>query len=464
MTALVCRARRNRGSSKEIVIVGAGIAGLAAAWELRSRDLLVLESEADAGGRMKSLEGSPYWLNLGAHLLPGEGTYIHDLLTALGLESIPVHGSIGSIAYRNQIVEAGSVFAYPFVLPLRLRERIALIRAGIKVLRGVRAYNSAAKRRRGEDDHARLKRLLAFRDETTFAEFLGEPIADCVRDIFGTAIHRVPAEMADLTAGSGLGIFAEVWSGGASTIARNVVGGTGRLASALTGVLGERLVTDATVTSVTSSKGSILVSYEHQARTVTVRAKQVIVATPAPTTARIIGDLPDPVAVALAQIAYAPFVALGLRTIETGPMPWDPVYAMLTPGRSFDMFFNQGNTVQRPGQPRLAGGVLLVYAGASKAAALLAQSDDRIAATFLDDLYSLYPELRGVVAETVVQRWPLANSYVRPGRHLLQAALEMPIANGRIHLAGEYLTEVGSVDQAARTGVDAAARVLTDLT
>jgi len=448
---------------KDVVIVGGGIAGLAAAWELRSRDLLVLESETDAGGRLKSLDGSPYWLNLGAHLLPGEGTYIYDLLTALGLESVPVHGSIGAIAYRGQIVEASSVFAFPFVLPLGLRERIAVIRAGIKVLLGVRAYNSAAKRRPGEDDRTRLERLLAFRGETTFAAFLGEPMADCVRDIFGTAIHRVPAEMGDLTAGSGLGIFAEVWSGGTSTIARNVVGGTGRLASALAGVLGERLVTDATVTSVTKSNGSILVSYRHGARTTTARAKHVIVATPAPTAAQIIGDLPDAVAVALSQIAYAPFVALGLRTIETGPMPWDPVYAMLTPRRSFDMFFNQGNTVQRPGHPRLAGGVLLVYAGAGKAAALLAESDERIAATFLNDLYSLYPALRGVVAETVVQRWPLANTFVRPGRHRLQGDLEMPIAEGRIHLAGEYLTEVGSVNQAAETGVDAAARVLADL-
>ncbi|CAN5132701.1 hypothetical protein BH09ACT13_BH09ACT13_12300 [soil metagenome] len=39
---------------RDVVVVGAGIAGLAAAWSLRDRDVLVLEAEDRVGGRMKS--------------------------------------------------------------------------------------------------------------------------------------------------------------------------------------------------------------------------------------------------------------------------------------------------------------------------------------------------------------------------------------------------------------------------
>lgn len=39
---------------KDVVVVGGGIAGLSAAWRLRHRDILVLESEGRVGGRIRS--------------------------------------------------------------------------------------------------------------------------------------------------------------------------------------------------------------------------------------------------------------------------------------------------------------------------------------------------------------------------------------------------------------------------
>jgi protoporphyrinogen oxidase len=39
---------------KEVVVVGAGIGGLTAAWQLRDLDTLVLEADDRVGGRVKS--------------------------------------------------------------------------------------------------------------------------------------------------------------------------------------------------------------------------------------------------------------------------------------------------------------------------------------------------------------------------------------------------------------------------
>jgi oxygen-dependent protoporphyrinogen oxidase len=38
----------------EVVVVGGGIAGLAAAWRLRDRDVLLLEAGDRLGGRLRS--------------------------------------------------------------------------------------------------------------------------------------------------------------------------------------------------------------------------------------------------------------------------------------------------------------------------------------------------------------------------------------------------------------------------
>ena len=55
---------------KDVVIVGAGIAGLTAAVKLQDLDVLVLEAEDRVGGRIKSQQRGAYWVSVGAHMFP----------------------------------------------------------------------------------------------------------------------------------------------------------------------------------------------------------------------------------------------------------------------------------------------------------------------------------------------------------------------------------------------------------
>jgi protoporphyrinogen/coproporphyrinogen III oxidase len=417
---------------RDVVIIGGGIAGLSAAWRLRDRDLLLLEAGDRLGGRMRSEPRGEYWLNYGAHLFPAPGSLVDALARECGLETVPVTGAMMGLAVGTRKLVRGPVESYPFRLPLSVRDRVAFARAGLKVQRAVA-------RRAGS----------SYEDHRTFAEFLG-PLPPAVGEIFACAAHRATADLDQLSAGCGIGLFALVWGGKGSLIARNLLGGTGRLPEALGAALGDRVRVGARVGAIEADGDVLVVDGE--------RTRHVIVAAQAPHAAPLVAPVAPAAAAALAQLTYGAFLTVAIETNERTAMPWDGVYAMATPGRAFDMFTNQAHALR--GGARRPGGSLMLFAGGPAAAALAREGDDVIAARFLADLYALYPQARGVVAGTKVHRWELGNVYARPGRAKLQAALEGALGtHGNLHLAGDYHAELGNMEAAAQTGLAAAERV-----
>jgi oxygen-dependent protoporphyrinogen oxidase len=427
--------------TRDVVIVGGGIAGLSAAWRLRDRDVLLLEAGDRLGGRMRSDPWGEYWLNYGAHLFPGPGSRVDEMVRGCGLETVPVTGSMMGLAVRSTHLDTGRVETYPFRLPLSLRDRIAFARAGAKLQRAVARYH-------------RLERRFDFEDHRTFGQFLG-PLPPAVRDIFSCAAHRASAELDELSAGCGVGLFALVWGGEDSLIARNLLGGSGRLPEALGRELGERARTNCRVHDIRPAGADLVVHHDGGE----VSARHVIVAAQAPYAAPLVARVAAQTAASLRQLTYGALLSVAVQTCETTAMPYDDVYAMATPGRVFDMFTNQAHAL-RGGGPRLPGGSLMLFAGARGAAALMQESNEVIVERFLADLHQLFPQTRDVIAGARVHRWALGNVYARPGRRHLQASLEGPLgAHENLHLAGDYFAQLGNIEAAARTGLAAAERV-----
>jgi protoporphyrinogen/coproporphyrinogen III oxidase len=426
---------------RDVVVIGGGIAGLAAAWRLRGRDVLLLEAGDRLGGRMRSDPCGGYWLNFGAHLFPGPGSLVDGMARDCGLETVPVTGGMMGLALGSTILDRGRVETYPFRLPLSVRDRVAFVRAGLRVQRAVGRYRRLDDRRDFEDDR-------------TFAELLG-PLPPAVRAIFACAAHRATAEIDELSAGCGIGLFALVWGGRSSLIARNLLGGTGRLPAALGDALGDRARTGSRVEAIEPDGADLVVRLANE----DVRARHVILAAQAPHAAPLAGPVAPRAAGALERLTYGAFLSVAVETCETQAMPYDDVYAVATPGRVFDMFTNQAHAL-RAGGPRRPGGSLMLFAGGRAAAALMREPDGVIVERFLADLHALYPATRGRVARAAVHRWELGNVYARPGRGRLQPALEGPLGpHENVHLAGDYFAELGNMEAAARTGVAAAERV-----
>ena len=133
-----------------------------------------------------------------------------------------------------------------------------------------------------------------------------------------------------------------MWGGKGSLIARNLLGGTGRLPEALGRALGERARTGCRVRAIEPDGAELVVRYDGGE----VRARHVIMAAQAPHAAPLVAPVAEAAAAALEQLTYGAFLSVAVETSETGAMPYDDVYAMATPGRVFDMFTNQAHALR----------------------------------------------------------------------------------------------------------------------
>jgi len=435
-------------------VIGGGIAGLAAAWDLRNRDVVVLEGAGRLGGRIRTEARDPYWLNLGAHVFSGPGSATGRLLADVGLESAPVPGHLVALELNGRLLVGGRPELYPFRLPLRAAERVALTRAGARLRVAVARYERAAAPRPGESPAETRRRLLAHGDDRTFSDWLGELPGDADL-MFRATVTRSTAEPEEITAGAGTGYFALVWSSSGG-LSRNIIGGAGMLIDGIAAELPGRIVTDAEVQEVAPEGDLVRVRYRSGGADRELRARHAIVATKAYDAARLIRDLPADTHSALTSIPYGPTVVMAMLTNETRAMPWDDLYALATPKRAFSMLFNTVN-VLRPRSPvREPGGSLMVYRSGHAAIPMFEQPDEVVEQAFLDDLYAIYPEAHGIVTETILLKLPRMLPYAAPGRSALQPALERPL--GRIHLAGDYLGGVYA-DTAISSGQEAALAV-----
>jgi oxygen-dependent protoporphyrinogen oxidase len=422
-----------------VVVVGGGIAGLVAAWELRDLDVVVLEAEDRVGGRIKSFERGEHWVSVGAHMFPGEGSLVWGLLQELGLEPVRIPGSLLGIAHRGKAVIGGRAETYPLRLALSPAARVSLARIGLRIKRDAARYNELARRGDGETESDVRQRLLSFLDDRTWRDYLG-PLHPQVDEIFRATTNRMTAEPDEVAAGCMIALFAHVWESEGVVLGYNLRSGPSSLPQELARRLGERVVTGARVSEVARTADGVRVRHDGGE----LEARCAVVTAPAPVARAIVSDLPGETAHALDAITYGSFVVGGVVTAATGPMPWDDVYSILTVDTSFNMLFNH------------AGGSLMVYGGAGRARRLLELSDGEIERTFADDLSRLFPQARNAVREVIVQRWERAIPFASPGRSRVQAALERGV-DGTIFFAGDYVGEWTHMEAAALTAAEAAA-------
>lgn len=421
---------------RDAVVVGAGLAGLSAAWRLRGHDVVLLESADRVGGRVRSERRGAHWLNWGGHVYAGGDSATAGLLADTGVDDVEVPGSLAGLSMNGALLTGGRVEMFPFRVPMSARDRARTVRAGLKVRLAVARYARVVARRPTESDAQRQQRVYDFMDDRSFADFLG-PLPPDAEALFAPTVTRSSANTDQISAGAGVGYFSLVWNIGAG-LDRNILGGPSTLTGSVAAALGERVRLHAPVHEVVQKKDSVVVRYRRGDQDDEVEARTVVLATQAHVTRRIGVDLDRDLRDALARIVYGPFVSAAFLTDETAPRVWDDTYAIATPKRSFSVVLNMSNVVHGHSPERVPGSSLMTFAPADLARSLMDLDDAEILDRFGHDLEDVLPGFHGSVTEAEVARWPAGSPYAFPGRGKLQPTLTRR-RGGRVFLAGDYL-------------------------
>jgi predicted NAD/FAD-dependent oxidoreductase len=90
-----------------IVVVGAGIAGLSCAWQLRraGNNVGVLERGSCSGGRMRGETREGFILDGGASFLRSGDHNVHDLVRTLGISETPKQVRAKFLMNQDRVID-----------------------------------------------------------------------------------------------------------------------------------------------------------------------------------------------------------------------------------------------------------------------------------------------------------------------------------------------------------------------
>ncbi|MGB0006475.1 MAG: FAD-dependent oxidoreductase [Candidatus Sulfotelmatobacter sp.] len=393
----ICHQVRDKGNAfftrppasarHDVVIVGGGVSGLAAAYRLQHRDFLLLEKEPHWGGNAYAMEydGSTYATG-SAFLTKDE--YAYHFAEEIGLKPLPVNSSDGSIIRGELILDTwgDGLNRLPYAEPVR----------------------ESFKKFKSE--------MLALDVEKRGKELFNQPFSDFLKgypeelkqwwDNFGpsnwgatseaTAAALAIETLQEMAQESGVD-DRYTWPGGLGAI-------TKKLAGILQTKYPDRMQAGATIVAVVPEKQEVQVTYMLGGELKTVTAKAVIMATPKFVTRRIVDGLPDKQSEAMQQIRYIPYPVVNL--IFDKPV-YNHGYDTWCPGNRFTDFVVADWVIQKEPGYRQKFNILTCYTPMKEEerSQLLSESGAQaVAAQVLSDFQRLMPGLNVDPVEVHIYR------------------------------------------------------------
>jgi hypothetical protein len=481
------RPRPESAEEIPVAILGAGVAGLSAAWAFERagfRDYVVLELEDVPGGTACSGANavSPYpW---GAHYVPVPSPHNRALVTLLD--------EVGAVAGRD--AQGRPVYAEN-VLCREPEERVyfrghwyegLFPRAGASAaeLGQLRAFEDDMKRwSRWRDPRGRrgfaIPRAtgsgapeIRALDRISMADYLAQHGWDSprlrwfveygCRDDFGTSLSGT-------SAWAGIHYYAARLEEGAEAPAEFLTWpeGNGRLVAHLAGLVGKRLRTGALVTDVVPGRDRVDVTWHDEAsrRARAVRAGQVVFALPRFLAGVLVAPWREERPSFLGETSYGSWMVANLtlhdRPLTNGfPLAWDNViYDSASLGyvvATHQMGRDHGPTVLTYYLPILETDV---RQGRER---LLATTWEQWLETILADLGPSHPGLRDLVDRVDVYLWGHGMVQPRPGFLWGDALAASSRPLGRLHFAHTDLSGMALFEEAQYWGIRAAEAILRE--
>jgi protoporphyrinogen oxidase len=371
----------------DVVIVGGGVSGLAAAYRLQHRDFLLLEKEPHWGGNAYAMEYEGATYGTGSAFLTKD-EYAYHFAKEIGLEPLPVDSPDATIIHGELVLDTWGegVDKLPYAAP---------VREGFKKFK---------------------KEMLAIDVETRGKELFNQPFSDFLKgypaelkqwwDNFGPSNWGATSDQT--AAGLAIEALQEMVEESRTDDRYTWPGGLGALTKKLADILHpkykDRMQTGATIVAVASGRDEVQVTYMLGSELKTVAAKAVIMATPKFITRRIVQGLPDKQSDAMHQIRYIPYPVVNL--IFDKPV-FNHGYDTWCPGISFtDVVVADWVIQKQPGYLQKFN-VLSCYTPLKEEdrGQLLSEAGARkIAANVLNDFQQLLPALHVDPVEVHIYR------------------------------------------------------------
>ncbi len=431
-------------TNKSIIVVGAGIAGLTAAWKLQKNGFTVTVLEADTlpGGRIKSIEFHGHQIEVGAQFLSTGYRYLPSLFQDTGLSSrirpLSAHAAL----------QRGKCFY-----------RIHARRPWTPLTSGMLGWSEFLKLALGR---AKLSRTLGRRNPSCFAEFCTIDHIDATtwcRNTFGQAATRYVIESMvhglyfhRLSGTSAALVAAMLAFGGSDSLA--VAGGWQTLPKALATQLDMHY--GMSVDRLEATVEGIQVYTQGACWT----ADAAILAVPAHI-ARHILVAPNQIEESLLSVNYAStlHIALGMSPTWRLPNSLLGTYGcLLSPSESRHIAALTFESGRRLGQGK--GDIVSIMMGHDACLTMLGQSDDVIIHHIVTELEAWLPGIGKSTVCSHVQRWTGAEPLSPVGRAsaIARYRTSLPLTRN-IVLAGDYLGTPWT-DGAAETGIWAAQHLM----